>query len=497
MKKNHIIAALVLMMLPVMAGAQVLKGSYFLDNSVNAHKLNPAFSPRANYFQLTPIGNLGFGVYTNLDMGTFLYPLDNGKLGTFLHPEVSLKKFDKELPKHPHFDMDFNTNILSFGFYTKNQAFWNFTLDSRVMADVDLPRDLFIFMKKGTGMGEESFNVGNFNMYMTAGVQASLGYSREFVKNLRTGVKVRVIAPLAYFGLNLESVRLNTSQEKWAIQTEGYAYAAMQGFGTTESENSTPDAESAMPSVAFDMNKMMANSVLAGMGYSFDLGARYILEIGSIIDGLTVSASVTDLGQIFYKKEAVTSFETSGNMEWTGLNNIDLGLDLDADDITQDLMDDAKDLANLSEATEGKKLVRSTMPRFYLGVEMPFLKRKMSVGLLYSSRLSHSYARNELTVSYNLKPTKGFALGLNYSFLNTGGTMGAILEFTPKVGPAFYIGCDYFPARYAALPLAESMIPMLQNIPIPKSLRMNLNFGFSFNMGSKHVNPKKEKKIKE
>ena len=95
MKKNYIIAALVFIMLPVMAGAQVLKGSYFLDNSVNAHKLNPAFAPRANYFQLPVIGNLGAGAYTNLDMGTFLYPLDNGKLGTFLHPEVSMKKFER------------------------------------------------------------------------------------------------------------------------------------------------------------------------------------------------------------------------------------------------------------------------------------------------------------------------------------------------------------------------------------------------------------------
>ena len=493
MKKNYIIAALVFIMLPVMAGAQVLKGSYFLDNSVNAHKLNPAFAPRANYFQLPVIGNLGAGAYTNLDMGTFLYPLDTGKLGTFLHPEVSMKKFERSLAKHPHLDMDFSTTVLSFGFYTKNKAFWNFTVDTRVTMDVDLPRDLFIFMKKGTGMSGESFNVGNINMYAMAGIQASLGYSREFVKNLRTGIKVRLVAPLAYAGLNLENVRLNTSPEKWSIQTEGYAYGAMQGLDVSIPKND--GSEFVSPEFDFDMDKMLANKSLAGMGYSFDLGARYILEVGSIVDGLTFSASVTDLGHVFYKNEIVSAFETSGQAEWTGIQNFTIDSEFGMDSYLEDLESEFMKLANLKEVESNKKLVKSTMPRFYLGVEMPFLKRKMSVGLLYSSRLSHSYARNELTVSYNLKPTKGFAFGLNYSFLNTGRTMGAILEFTPKIGPAFYIGCDYFPVRYAAYPLGEAA-SILKNIPVPMSYRMNLNLGFSFNMGSKHVNPKKEKKTK-
>lgn len=499
MKKNHIIAALVFMMLPVMAGAQVLKGSYFLDNSVNAHKLNPAFGPRANYFQLPVIGNLGFSVGTNLELNTFLYPLDNGMIGTFLHPDVSLKQFDKALPKHIHLDTEFNTTILSFGFYNKNKAFWNFTLDTRELIDIDLPRDLFMFMKKGTGMSGESFNVGNMNMYATAAVQASLGYSREFIKNLRTGIKVRLVAPITYVGFNLENVRLNTSEDKWSIQTEGYAYGVVQGLETNMPENAGPDF--VMPEGGFDLNKMLANKVLAGMGYSLDLGVRYTLEIGSIIDGLTVSASVTDLGQVFYKDEAISGFKTQGHIEWTGIQEFNPENEFDAGAFTDDLLGDAKDLMNLSEIEGGKPLVRSTMPRIYIGAEVPLLTRKMTLGLLYSSRLSHSYSRNELTLSYNLKPTKGFALGLNYSFLNTRNTMGAILEFTPKVGPAFYIGCDYIPIKFAAIPLKEPVVvpPILnlKNIPIPLSYRFNLNFGFSFNMGSKYVNPKKVKKNKK
>ena len=134
MKTKHIIAAAVVLLFPIVAGAQVLKGSYFLDNSINRHKMNPAFAPRANYFQLPAIGNLGFGVYSNLSVPTFMYPVD-GKLGTFLHPSVSVEQFRKDMPKHPHLDADVDVNLLSFGWFTKKKAFSNFTLDTRVMLD--------------------------------------------------------------------------------------------------------------------------------------------------------------------------------------------------------------------------------------------------------------------------------------------------------------------------------------------------------------------------
>ena len=496
MKTKHIIAAAVVLLFPIVAGAQVLKGSYFLDNSINRHKMNPAFAPRANYFQLPAIGNLGFGVYSNLSVPTFMYPVD-GKLGTFLHPSVSVEQFRKDMPKHPHLDADVDVNLLSFGWFTKKKAFWNFTLDTRVMLDVDLPADLFILAKKGVGTDGERFNVGNINAYATAGLQASLGYSREFIKGLRAGLKVRAIAPLAYAGVNLEDVSLSTSTESWKINTEGYAYTAMQGLSLDIPEGET------VPQPKFDISKMLTNKVLAGFGYSVDLGVEYTLEIGSFFDGLAVSAAVTDLGQIFYKNDCVAAFKTNGEVEWSGFQNVTLDSEVAFEESIDELMSKLEGLANLSEMEHPHVFTRSTMPRFYAGVEMPFLKRTMSVGLLYSARLSHSYARHELTASYNLKPCKWFALGVNYSFLNTVRSMGAMLELTPKAGPSLYFGFDYFPMEVAPAPILDGVLgelPAFMNSmgfeawPFPTSTRFNFNFGLAINLGSKYVNPKKEKK---
>ena len=464
-------------MIPMISGAQALKGSYFLDSSLNRHEMNPAFAPRADYFQLFGIGNLGVGMGTNLDVPTFLYP-KNGELVTFLHNSVSVKEFEKNLPKHPHMDMDFNTTLFGFGFYTKNLSYWTFDLDVRTTVDVDLPGDLFLFMKKGTGTSGQSFNIGNMNAYATAGLQASLGYSRNIIKGLRAGIKARVIAPLAYVGVNLENVRLSTSDEKWALTTEGYVHAAVQG-----ADISIPQGEK-MPSVGFDLPTLLANKALAGLGFSFDLGAEYTLELGTIFDGLSVSAAVTDLGMIKYKSNAVSSFTSAGNVEWTGFQNLSLS-NMDFNAAVNDLLEDAKEnLLNLSEMNTTEGLTRSTMPRFYVGAEMPFLKRTMSVGLLYSSRLSHSYARHELTVSYNLNPCKWFALGVNYSFLNTARTMGFIFELTPKVGPAFYIGADYIPVSFAKT--------SMMTLPLPLAMRLNMNFGIAFQVGSKYLKKNKD-----
>lgn len=495
MKTKYIIAAAVVLLFPIVAGAQVLKGSYFLDNSINRHQMNPAFAPRANYFQLVGVGNTGLGLYSNLALPSFTYPVD-GKLGTFLHPDISVEQFEKNFPKHPHLDAEFNTTILSFGWFNKNKAFWNFSLDMGAMADVDLPADLFIMAKRGVGTAGERFNLGNVNAYATASVSASLGYSREFIKGLRAGFKVRAIAPLAYAGVNLESVTLSTSTESWKINTEGYAYTAVQGLSLNVPEGET------MPQVDFDLPGMISNKVLSGFGYSVDLGVEYTLETGSLIDGLAVSAAVTNLGQIFYKNDCLNAFKTSGEVEWTGFQDVTLDSEVAFEESLNEFVSKLEGLANLSEMPHHHVFTKSTMPRFFAGVELPFLKRSMSVGLLYSSRLSHSYARHELTASYNLKPCKWFALGVNYSFLNTTRSMGAMLELTPKAGPCLYFGFDYFPMEVAPAPLMEGVLGEapaffktlgFESWVLPTSSRFNICFGIAMNLGSKYVNPKKEK----
>lgn len=471
-----IACVIALMIMPLQTHAQALKGSYFLDYSLNRHKLNPAFAPRADYFQLFGVGNLGLGIGTNLDIPTFFYP-KNGELLTFLHQDVSMKEFSRALPAHPHFDFELNTTLLGFGFYTKQMSYWTFDLGIKTLMDVDLPRDLFLFAKKGTGTAHQSFNIGNINAYAMAAMQASLGYSRNFPNGFRGGIKVRVLAPFAYMGLNVENLRLNTSTDKWTLQSEGYAQMAVQGLMMSSNEQGVPSPQ-------FDIQRMLQNGVVSGWGGSIDLGVEYTLETGSAVDGLSVSAAVTDLGAIYYDAQSVASYKSQGEIEWTGFQDVAInGSDFEAS-LNEFVENAKKELLNLTKTETSKGLLRSTMPTLYVGAELPFLKRSMSVGVLYSCRFSHSYPRHELTFSYNITPCKWFALGVNYSVLNTTRTLGAILEITPKAGPSLFIGADYIPVSWTKAPL------LLGNgsfNAIPLSYRLNLHFGIAMHVGSKYL----------
>lgn len=479
MKKRNIIILSVMLLMPFMAGAQALKGSYFLDNSINRNKMNPAFTPRSNYFQLPVLGHTNIGLVSNMDMTTFLYP-SNGELVTFLHRSISTEQFAKAMPKHPHLDMEATTNILSLGFYSKKRSYWTFDLGVRSGIDIDLPADLFLFLKKGTGSTGQTFNIANINAYAHASVQASVGYSRNIFHGFRAGMKARLIAPLAYAGLNLEKVTLTTGYDKWRVETEGNVLTAMHGFEAEVSEGEES------PEMSFDVNDMIKNKVLAGFGYSFDFGVEYVVDFDTIFDGITVSAAVTDLGKIHYSPEAVNYFSTKGAIDWVGFQDISID-DPNTDAALDDLKDKSDDLMNLKEEANPGKFARSTMPSVYAGVEVPFLWRRMSLGLLYSGRFSHSYYRQELTASCNITPFRWFALGINYSFLNSTQTMGWILELTPRAGFNFFVGGDYIPMTWAKAPLlAEKLDDPNGEYKLPLSMRMNLQFGLSLALGSKY-----------
>lgn len=463
MNRKFFAVAAIMLLMPLMMGAQALKGSYFLDNSLNRNKLNPAFAPQSGYFQIPVVGNTSLGMFSNLDVQTFMYPM-NGQLYTFLNKNVSLEQFDAALAGNPYLDFSTDINLVNFGFKGGERGFWTVDLGMRVNADMDLPRDLFIFMKKGTGTSG-TYNIGAVHANMTAALQAAVGYSRDLsdvVEGLRVGAKARAILPVAYLGLDLNTVSLTTSPEKWTVKTDGTFNAAMKGLEMTDASGELE------PSVN-------GFGGLAGFGFSVDLGAEYKLDFDGFINGVAFSAAVTDLGAVSYSADAVQAYGTNGQMDWTGLS---ISLEEGAmDDAMAELENEFGNLLSLNELGNASKLSRSTLPSFYLGAEMPFMNNKMSVGALYSARKSYVATRNELTLSYNLNPVKWFSAGLNYSFLNTTKTLGWLLEFNPKAGPCFFIGSDYFFLAKAKAPENFSLEY------IPMSWRFNVHFGLAVALG--------------
>lgn len=465
-RRNILLLIAAMMFLPMVMGAQALKGSYFLDNSLLRNRMNPAFAPRANYFGIPVISNFGVGAYGNVGPADFLYP-KNGELYTFLNSNVSVEEFSKNLPNRPALDLDVDTDILNFGFFTAKDSFWSFDLGLRVDGQVGLPHDFFVLAKEGMSSPDQVYTLSGFDFFQTSSLYASIGHSHDFswlVKGLKIGAKVRAFVPFEHIGMSLGESNLALGQDAWQVKTNAYGVVAAS-FMKMNVDAMSGDSDKEL----FEINT--SNLAPAGFGFSFDIGAEYKMQIGSIVDGMTFSFSALDLGSMFFKKEYVQGFESSGEATYEGMKDIDLGGDMS--ESMDALMDEFLALANLKDSQKPRYTSIGTRAKIFAGVEYPFLKDKMSVGLLYSGKFGYSKGINELTLSYNLNPNKWFNLGLSYSFLNAPKTLGWILEFTPKKGTNFFIGSDY------------TFFTVMPDIYLPvDKLWVNMRFGLSFMIGS-------------
>ena len=184
---------------------------------------------------------------------------------------------------------------------------------------------------------------------------------------------------------------------------------------------------------------------ISGFGFGIDLGASY-----KILNNLTVSAAILDLGFINWSKSNTTIAKTEGEHTYNDFMN-----DIDPDnynpedfenmnpDEIQNYVTSNTDIFDLDliqfqegEAKSRKTTLRSTLN---IGAEITLLNNKLGFGVLSSTQFTLPSSYSELTVSANYRPRNWFGATLSYSFLHSEfKTVGIGL----KLGPIF-IGSDY------------------------------------------------------
>ncbi|MBR5611332.1 MAG: hypothetical protein IKW65_07450 [Bacteroidales bacterium] len=464
--RKYIFTYFILMMLPVALFGQALRGSYFFDSSIQRVKMNPAFAPKTNYFTLPVLGDLSLNVNSNIGVSNFLFP-KNGELYTYLNQNVSSAEFQALLPAQPRIQMAFDTDLLGAGFYVGPKGYVTFDIAERMNLSMNVPSDLFMFLKEG--MAKDTYNFKNFTIYQDAYVQISGGYRRDLsdvVPGLAVGAKLKFLVGLDRIDMKINNAQIYMSQDKWELNTdaEGTIYGTWLDFVPAAQEGE-------LPKVEMDFSKLAP----AGYGVAVDLGAEYKLKLDNpVIDGVNFSASVVDLGTIFYSENGTIKLQSKGSAAFEGLKDINAQFDIDQS--LKKISADFMALANLQEVQGAKGGSGALTPKAYVGVEAPMLNNLMSVGLLYS----YMYGISDITASYNLKVKDIFNVGVNYSFMNTAKTLGFILEFVPRNGVAIFLGTDYMNMSY---------IP--QGLPVDKVI-MNAKLGIQATFGSKFC--KREKK---
>lgn len=437
---------------------------YFIDGSTMSHNFNAAFAPEHGYFAIPVLGNINVSSTGNLGLYNLLYPLDNGSLGTFLHPDVPADLAMSRFRDMNNLGVNMQTDILNFGWFTKRNSFWNISLGLDADMGIGIPKDLFKALKVGMVSDPTSYSVAGLGVNANAHAHLAVGYSTPICDWLRIGAKLKFVASAADAYVHVDKLDLTMASDQWTVASKaaGTIYGSFLNFEL--------DEDGKITGIAPDWSK----PGLAGMGGAIDLGLEYAAPKGSPVYGLRAAASVTDLGFIYYSKDNIRKAESpDGTFVYDGFEGI--GADMNVNDQLEGMKKDLYGLIELTEVTAEKDEARMLTTKFYASVDYSFLKDKMNVGLLYSAKFGRYFDEHELTVAWNYSPAHWFNVALSYSMVNTRSTIGWMISFLPHKGLNFFIGSDYTAFDYSPV-----------GIPV-KGSYLNANIGLCVPFGPKRL----------
>ena len=168
-----------------------LRTAYFLDGYNFVHQLNPALPSARSYFTLPALGYSNLGVQSNMGISTFLFPQENGQLTTFMNSTVSSETFMKGLNNNNILNVDVSTALLSIGAWGRKNGFTSIDLNLKANVSLNLPQDLFMFMKNVGGA--EEYNISNLGVKARSYLELSLGHTQRINKRLSVGGKVKFL----------------------------------------------------------------------------------------------------------------------------------------------------------------------------------------------------------------------------------------------------------------------------------------------------------------
>jgi len=482
MKKTIITILTIIFALNVQA--QTLRTSYFMDKYNNRHQRNPAMSPAWGYLNFPGLGHMHIGLQSNMRLSDFLFPVSNGQLGTFLHPEVTTNQFLRGIGRRGEaLSLDANFNVLGFGFYTRGHEFWSFDLNVRAQGGANIPRDFFAVLKEAEFGHGNTYNLRNLNASVRAYTEFAFGHARDINDNIRVGGKLKFLVGLGDARFQVDNMSIHTTPDIWTVTTQATGTTLGNFFAFEYDEYGV------LSGLNTSTDNIDPNELLRNWGLGLDMGVVWQMGdfLGSIFPMLplsarrfTLSAGLTDLGFINYRTSS--QVRSAGEVVFEGgdisFENSEFSIDLG------NISDRFSDMIEFRETGATSGMARGLRTTANIGLEYSFLDNMMSAGLLWSSHFGLPRTFNELTLSYNLRPVSWFALSLSSSVANGFfRSAGWAMNFTPRWGLNFFFGMDYIP--FAWTPPLDDLDFLPFGVPI-NSTNFNFNFGMSIPLGSSH-----------
>lgn len=451
-----------LLLVSVSVQAQFLRTSYFMEGSHYRMQLNPALTPGRGYFNFPVIGSFNASVNSSsLGYQDVIDIIDNSSDGDYFLSSDFINRLDAT----NNLNVNLSTDIISAGWY-KGKNFWSFNVGLRNDIGASVPKTMFEFMREMNGVDINSIDWSNYNrtvgkesLNINSYAEVGIGFARDITSRLTVGGRVKALLGIGNMKLDINRMAVNTNLQgiadvenlDWSrvandqeyanelagkisgtgrVDVEARLESSFKGLELQENENGYVDE------IKFESDKLG----IAGYGVGIDLGASY-----KLLDRLTVSASILDLGFMKWSKSS-TSVATARSSE-------DLNFDFNQPTL-QGKLDEVQRFANVVgsgevlnydmlqmqvDENEAKSRSTSLTSTLVIGAEYALLGDWLTVGALYTSRFAKPKTLNELTFSANIRPANNFNVAASYSVLQASGkTFGVALKFGP-----LFVGTDY------------------------------------------------------
>lgn len=282
MKKTNLILILALLCLCTDAAAQTFQEGFFLRNYRQAYRYNPALTGTTNFIG---IGEVTYNTRANVGAAAFLYPREGG-LVTALHSSVEAGEFLNQLKDDNYTLGSINANLFAYGFRT-GQFYHTLEASVRGYYGAAVPKSIFQFLKTGSRVPALDFKGmgGSGKLY----AELAYGFGVDLGDFVSLGARAKLLVGLYAVDAGVDRMDVWMSEDKLSA-----------GISVEADLTSETGWRKRLPK---------------GMGAAFDLGVAI-----RPVEGLTISASVLDLGGLFWNYASVA--RSAGDVSFTGVNNL-------------------------------------------------------------------------------------------------------------------------------------------------------------------------------
>ena len=457
---NKYMALGLLSMCSLHAMAQQLNSAYFTNDYKFRHTMNPAYGNEQNYVSMPGFGNVNLSLMGNFGYEDVIFdnPMfpstSKDRLTTFMNPYIStpdaLKGFNSGDNKILG---DVSITVLSAGF--KGFGGYNtIELNARTSFGMSLPYELFEFAKN---TGNRTYNIGNISANGQAFAELAFGHSRQINEKLRVGAKVKLLFGAGRGDVNIDNVKADlAADDKWTVSGHAKSEVSVKGFTYKTEEKEYKEEGRGTYQYVNDVD--VDGAGLGGFGLAFDLGGVY-----KINNDFTVSAALLDLGFIKWSNNMVA---VNGGEEFVFNGFHDVAVNEDRGGSTLSMQgdkysDQLADFANLQDKGDEGGRTTGIGATLNLGCEYTLpVYRKITFGVLSSTRFRGDYSWTEARVSANWTPLKWIDGGVNMAFGSYRNSFGWVLNFHPK-GYNFYVGMDHTLGK-----VSKEFIPLNSNAAV-------------------------------